>query len=232
MGLSRFSALVVACSLFVGACTETTSVGMTATTLVNGQLPSPGGVEPTRADYRIAPQDVIDVHVYQFNDLTRSLQVDSAGNVVMPLIGKIRASGKTVREIEGDIAGKLGARFIQDPQVSVSIKSAIGLQVIVDGAVKKPGTYMATGEMSLLRVLAEAQGFTDVAAQREVLVFRPTPNGKMVAKFDANAIRTGNAPDPPIYGGDTVVVDDSTIKTAWKQFREAIPAIGLFRLFV
>ncbi len=217
--------------LALGGCAENSAVSNLAAP-VSGDLPAPVSRESVRTDYRISSQDVLEVNVYQFQDLNRSLQVDGAGNIVMPLIGAVKASGRTVREVEADIKGKLGARFLQNPEVFVSIKSALGLQIVIEGAVKKPGTYMATGEMSLLRALAEAQGFTDTAAQGEVLVFRPTPKGQMIAKFDANAIRQGKAPDPAVYGGDKIVIDDSTVKTGWKQFREVLPVVGMFRLFI
>lgn len=222
---------ILALILALPACAENSAVSTLAKP-VSGDLPTPASVSATRGDYRISAQDIIDVNVYQVPDLSRSLQVDAAGNIVMPLIGAVRASGRTVREVEAEIANKLGAKYLQNPQVFVSIKDAIGLRVTIEGAVNKPGVVVASGEMTLLRVLAQAEGFKETAASSEVLVFRQTPQGRVVAKFDANAIRSGKATDPPIYGGDTIVVDDSMAKTAWKQFREAIPALGLFKLFI
>ena len=183
------------------------------------------------AEYRISPQDIIDVSVYQVPDLNRSVQVDASGMAGLPLLGGVQAGGRTVRELEGDIAKRLGARYLQSPQVAVFVKDAAGLRVTVDGAVKKPGVIQVKGATTLLTALAEAQGFSDTADQSGVLIFRPTEHGRSVARFDAAAIRSGAASDPPVYGGDTIVVDESTTKTAWKQFREALPVASLFRLF-
>ncbi len=183
------------------------------------------------AEYRISPQDIIDVSVYQVPDLNRSVQVDASGMVGLPLLGGVQAGGRTVRELEGDIARRLGERYLQSPQVAVFVKDAAGFRVTVDGAVKKPGVIQVKGATTLLTALAEAQGFSDTADQSGVLIFRPTEQGRSVARFDAAAIRSGAAADPPVYGGDTIVVDESTTKTAWKQFREALPVASLFRLF-
>lgn len=195
-------------------------------------LGSPVVSNPSRGDYRLMPEDVLDIFVYQVNDFNRSVQIDGAGNIALPLIGSVPAAGRTTRQVESEIARRLKAKYLQDPQVAVLVKDAVGLRVTVEGAVKKPGVIPVRGDMSLLRVLAQAEGFNEVADQSGVLVFRNTPQGRTVARFDANAIRVGNAADPPIYGGDTIVVDESGTKTAWKQFREIVPAVGMFRLFL
>jgi polysaccharide export outer membrane protein len=164
-------------------------------------------------------------------DLNRSVQVDASGMVGLPLLGAVRAGGRTVRELESDIARRLGARYLQSPQVAVFVKDAAGLRVTVDGAVKKPGIIQIKGTTTLLAALAEAQGFTETADQSGVMIFRPTEKGRSVARFDANAIRSGAAVDPPVFGGDTVVVDESTARTAWKVFREALPITNIYRFF-
>jgi len=181
--------------------------------------------------YRVSTGDVLEVAVFRVPDLSRTVEVDGAGNINLPLIGLTSAAGKTVRELEAFIAMRLGEKYLQSPEVTVSIKDAVGTRITVDGAVKKPGIIAARGQMTLLRAIAEAQGFTDTADYSGVIVFRQTETGRTAARFDVNAVRSGQAPDPPIFGGDTIVVDDSLAKTSWKQFREALPVAGLFRLF-
>jgi polysaccharide export outer membrane protein len=194
----------------------------------SGSLPLPAN---SGTVYRVQSGDVIEVIVYQLQDLNRVAEIDGAGNINLALIGAVPASGRTVRQLEEEIAGRYRARYLQNPQLSVSVKDAVGLRVTVDGAVKRPGIILARGDMTLLRVLAEAQGFSDTADQTNVVVMRNSSQGRTAARFDANAIRSGALADPPIFGGDTIVVDDSTAKTAWKHFREALPVAGLFRVF-
>jgi polysaccharide export outer membrane protein len=192
-------------------------------------LPPPAGSQG--GVYRVSVGDIIEVNVFQLPDLRREAEVDGAGNVNLALIGATPAAGRTVRQLEEEIAGRYRARYLQNPQITVAVKDAVGQRITVDGAVKRPGVVMARGGMTLLRVLAEAQGFTETADQSNVVVMRNGPQGRTAARFDANAIRAGTMADPQIYGGDTVVVDDSTAKTAWKHFREALPVAGLFRVF-
>lgn len=194
-------------------------------------LPGSQTASISPAEYRISSQDIVDVTVYQVPDLNRSVQVDASGMIGLPLLGAVRAGGRTVRELEADIARRLGARYLQSPQVAVFVKDAAGLRVTIDGAVRKPGIIQIKGSTTLLAALAEAQGFTETADQSGVMIFRPTEKGRSVARFDASAIRSGASVDPIIYGGDTIVVDESTARTAWKVFREALPVTNIFRFF-
>lgn len=186
-------------------------------------------VQAQRSEYRIAPDDIIEVSVYQVNDLNRTVQVDGGGRITLPLIGAVQASGRTVRELEQEIATKLKARYLQSPQVAIFLKEATGQRVTLEGAVRKPGVIQAKGDMTLLQAVASAEGFSETADTSKVYVSRQTEKGRMAAQFDASAIRSGAAADPKIYGGDTIIVEDSGSKMAWKYFREAVPTAGIFR---
>ena len=80
--------------------------------------------------------DVLQITVFQVQDFNRDAQVDAAGNIALPLIGGVPAAGKTVHEVESEIAGQLRAKYLQNPQVLVTIKDAVGLRVSVQGAVR------------------------------------------------------------------------------------------------
>ena len=80
------------------------------------------GVAFVESEYRIAPQDTLEITVYQFQNLSRVVQVDGAGRVSLPLVGAIIAAGRTVADLETEIARRLGAKYIQSPQVSVLVK--------------------------------------------------------------------------------------------------------------
>jgi polysaccharide export outer membrane protein len=192
-----------------------------------------GGKQAEAANYRIGANDILDVAVYGVPDLNRTVQVDGRGDVVLPLISIVKAAGRTPRDLEADIAKRLGDKYLRSPQVTVFVKEAYGQRVTVDGAVKLPGVVQAKGEMTLLAAIALAQGFTDVADTGAVLVFRQTQQGRTAARFDANAIRSGAAQDPQIFGGDTIVVDESGAKAAFKAVRDSLPAAGVFlRMFI
>ena len=179
--------------------------------------PQLGVASASTSDYRIMSGDVLQITVFQVQDFNREAQVDAGGNIVLPLIGGVPAAGKTVHEVESEVARRLRAKYLQNPQVLVTIKDAVGLRVSVQGAVKSPGVIQIRGDTTLTTVLAQAQGFTDTADKSSVLVIRNTDQGRVAAKVDAGAVLTGSAPDPPIYGGDMIVVDDSFVRSAGKD---------------
>jgi polysaccharide export outer membrane protein len=180
------------------------------------------------ADYRIAPLDVLDIAVFQVPDLTKTVQVSSSGQISLPLIGAVAAAGKSVRSLEEEIAAKLGAKYLQSPQVSVFVKEATSQRVTVEGAVMKPGIYPMTGQTTLLQTIAMAGGLDRVADSRGIVVFREVDGARKAAKFDLPAIRSGKANDPVIAGGDVIVVDESGAKTALRGIRESLGIFGLF----
>src|SRR6516165_2841430 len=89
-------------------------------------------------DYRIGPQDTLEIDVFQLNDLNRTVQVDSSGQILLPLLGQIPAAGKTSRELSNDIATQLSQKYVNNPQVTVVVKDAQGQRITVDGAVTQP----------------------------------------------------------------------------------------------
>jgi polysaccharide export outer membrane protein len=168
------------------------------------------------SDYRIGPLDLIEVSVFQVPDLNRTVRVNTSGQISLPLIGMVRAGGKTITELEADIGAKLSAQYLQSPQVSVFVKEFSSQRITVEGAVKQPGIYPITGRTSLLQVIAMARGFEELADQRTIIVFRTIEGRKMAALFDIRAIRAGQVEDPQIYGDDIVVVERSGVRSAYK----------------
>ena len=192
--------------------------------------------EPSEAaelsTYRIGPLDVLKVTVFREPDLSfDNLQVDAAGNLSYPLLGTIRAQGKTAIEISDEIARRLGQKYLVDPQVSVTVAASISQRVTVEGDVTTPGVYEINGTSTLLEALAQAKSPTDVAKLDQIVVFRRVDGKRMGAVFNLNDIREGRAPDPEIRGGDVIVVGYSAIKGGLRDFLRSAPILGLFRYF-
>jgi polysaccharide biosynthesis/export protein len=179
----------------------------------NGEFPTGVGL----AEYRIKSDDILQVVVYQVPDFSRDAQVDTAGNIVLPLLGAIPAAKRTVRELEADLTQRLKAKYIQNPQVSVSVKDAVGLRVTVSGAVVKPGVLPVRGNVTLMSAISQSDGFSDTADKSSIIVIRNTDSGRAIAHFNAEAILAGKEVDPIVYGGDTIVVNESGGKVAWKN---------------
>ncbi len=77
---------------------------------------------PGARAYKVGPQDVLDISVFKVPELTKSVQVAESGSINLPLVGEIQAAGKTAQDIERDLAKKLGAKYLQSPQVTVFVK--------------------------------------------------------------------------------------------------------------
>ena len=158
-------------------------------------------------DYRIGAQDKINITVFQEPELSlQDVQVDAGGSILLPLIGSVKASGRTTTELSQEIAERLDSRFLVDPQVSVIVSSSVSQKVVVEGSVTEPGVYEVRGRTTLLEALAMAKGPSRVAQFNEVAIFRMVDGQRMGALFDLKAIRRGEAADPEIKGNDTVVV--------------------------
>jgi len=113
---------------------------------------------PGSAAYKIGPQDVLDISVFKAPELARSVQVAESGTINLPLVGEIHAVGKTAQEVERDLAKRLGAKYMQSPQVTVYVKEFNSQRVTVEGAVKKPGIYPLRGKTTLMQTIAMAEG--------------------------------------------------------------------------
>jgi polysaccharide export outer membrane protein len=185
------------------------------------ELPAPQGTMGG-AEQPVAVNDVLEVDVFQVDELDRTVQVDSRGIIALPLVGEVAAAGKPVRELENEIKRLYGASYLQSPQISVFVKESFGQRVTVDGEVRKAGIYATSATSSLISVLAQAGGLSDIADASKVYVFRDFGKERLVANYDAAAIRGGRRPDPKIYGGDVVVVFASSSKVAMRNLREVL----------
>ena len=183
------------------------------------------------SEYRVGPQDLLEISVFQVNDLNRTVRVNSNGQISLPLIGVVQAGGNTVPELETLIAEKLAADYLQAPQVSVFVKEFTSQRVTLEGAIAKPGIYPITGKTSLLQALAMGGGPSELANLQGVVVFRVVDGKKMAAVFDLKQIRAGDAVDPQIYGDDIVVIDQSGAKTGLRRILETVPVFNLFRVY-
>ena len=197
-------------------------------------LPAPDSTSASGAytgvsDYRIGPLDLLEVKVFQVEDMDREIRVNSSGFISLPLIGSLQAGGKTVQELEYEIAEKLSQTYLQNPQVSVFVKEFTSQRVTVDGAVKKPGIFPITGRTTLLQVVALSEGLDVLADPRAVVVFRTIEGQRMAALFDLVQIRSGETEDPQIYGDDVIVVEQSGARSVIKSFTDTIRGLIWFR---
>ena len=186
----------------------------------NQSLPGP---------YLIGASDVLDVRVAYEPELNvDSATVDTSGDIAVPLVGTVKAAGKTSTQLAADIQTRL-AQFVRRPEVTVNVREYSRQTVTVEGDVEEPGVYPVPGTSSLLQAVARAQGPTRTAKLSEVIVFRTVNGQRTGAVFDLRRIRNGFDSDPLILGGDIVVVGYSEIKGAFRDFLGAAPVLAVFR---
>ena len=189
------------------------------------------GIYAGTAEYRLGAQDLLEVSVFGVPELSRTVRVNSNGQISLPLVGGVMAGGRSIPELEDELARRYSDGYLQAPQVSVFVKEFASQRVTLEGALEKPGIYPLTGATSLLQAIAMAGDLDPLADLGGVIVFRRIDGKKMAAVYDMGALRTGQMADPPLYGGDLIVVEQSNSKTALRYFIESIPALGLFLAF-
>lgn len=198
------------------------------------QPQQPNPVLSIGKEYRIGPNDLLDVEIVNLDNGKRTVRVNAAGSITLPLIGAVTVAGLTQEEAERHLAEMYGEKYLQNPEVSVFIREFTTERITVDGAIAKPGIYPLVGPMTLLRVIALAGGFGSIADTSDVMVYRQSANGqRQVATFNVDRIRSGKDPDPPIKGDDLIVVQRDGARAVLKDsiLRDVIDSINPFSVF-
>ncbi len=196
---------------------------------VTGALVGQAVAPSSLSDYRIGPLDKLNIVVFEVKDLSvDNLQVDASGQILLPLIGAVQAKGKSTAELSAEIAGRLRERYLQSPQVSVTVAEAASQKVTVEGAVNDAGVFELKGRTSLLEAVARAKGVSKAANSHRVAIVRNVDGSPHAATFDLSAISAGKARDPEVIANDVVIVDTSRSKAFWHGMVEVIPAFYLF----
>jgi polysaccharide biosynthesis/export protein len=195
-------------------------------------VPSSADRLATAREYRLGPTDKLSVQILGVQELERTVQIDSSGAVTLPLIGAIPAAGETTNSLAGKIAEAYSERYLQNPQVTVSLTEAISQQVLVDGAVTNPGQYQVTGGSTLMAAIANARGVTDTAKLDQILLFRTTNGQRMVARFNLADIRGGRAVDPPVFANDAIIVGSGTGRLGVRDLLLLTPVVGAFAVLI
>jgi polysaccharide export outer membrane protein len=223
------------------------ALGLGAVTLTSGCSPTRGGPIPYTElaapdapshdmlmtdDYKVGPLDTLAIKVFQVPDLSGEFEVDLTGNISLPLIGNVKVVDLTPTEVDAKLTEMLGQKYLQHPDVAVSLKVSSTRVVTVDGAVNLPGSYPATRPITLMQAIALAHGTTETANNHRIAVFRQIQGQRMAAAFDLESIRKGEANDPRVYNGDVIIVDGSGLKAAQRTIMNSLPLVSVFTPFV
>jgi len=164
-------------------------------------------------NYRVQPEDVLQITVYEHDDLKTMARVSSNGEISFPLLEKVQVLGLTVQEIEDNITKALEKDYLVNAHVQVFIENYHVKQITVLGAVTNPGKYdMNTEkETTVLEAIAMAGGFTKVASLNGTRIIR-TKSGeekKLPIRVTDITKKGMKEKDVPIEPGDIIFVPES-----------------------
>jgi len=126
--------------------------------------------------YRIGPGDLLEIKVFEVEQLSQTVRVSEDGSITLPLIGRVMVGGLTQEGVAQRLTELLQAKYVKNPQVTIFIKEYKNQQVAVIGAVEKAGSYELVGRKNLLHIISMAGGFSDTASN-EIFILREGPDG-------------------------------------------------------
>jgi polysaccharide export outer membrane protein len=178
-----------------------------------------------QADYVVGAADVLTITSYDQNDLTGKFTVEADGTFTYPLIGRFRAGGLTLREIEDGLkkALRTGGFFV-NPQLTVAVEQYKSQKIYIVGEVRQPGAYPLSGNMSLVEAIAKAGSTLPTASGEAVIVHAGgaapgpvipdtdgdgdgTPSLKDVVRVNLRQLENGQfSQNAQLRDGDTVFI--------------------------
>jgi polysaccharide export outer membrane protein len=157
--------------------------------------------------YVIGPEDVLYIHIWKEEALTRTIPVRMDGKISLPLIQEVKATGLTPLQLKEVLTRKF-KEFIENPIVSVTVTEANSCKVYVMGLVKSPGVYRLRSETYVVQMISVAGGFTDWANQKKILIVRKEEGREKRIKVNYKKIMSGKDPGSNVIlkAGDTILV--------------------------
>lgn len=167
--------------------------------------------EAKGTDYQVGPNDILDINVLQPEALLDTVTVSPDGGITFPYIGTVAVKGQTLAQIQDVIQKRLNDGYMKYPVVSVSLKESHSRRFFVYGEVVKPGAYDIEENMTVLRGISMAGGFTQFgsASRVKLLRLKKGTSGYKVIKVNIKDVMDGDAnADPVIDQGDIIAVSE------------------------
>ena len=162
---------------------------------------------PEQGDYRIGPEDVLDIAVWNNTAISRTVPVRPDGKISLPLLNDVQAAGLTPMQLRDVLIKKL-AEYMPTPEVSVIVREVHSFKVSVIGEVKKPGRHELKSRATVLDLLAMAEGLGEFAARGRIVILRHDGNALKRILFNYNKVVSadGELENFLLQPGDIVVV--------------------------
>jgi protein involved in polysaccharide export with SLBB domain len=167
------------------------------------QAPAQAPAESPAGDYILGEEDEIEISVYGNADLEKTQAVRPGGYITFPLVGSIRASGRTPEQLREQITSQLST-YVRNPQVTVIVRTYNSRKVSVLGEVKAPGLHRISSNINVLEALSRAGGMNEDADLRGTLVLR----GQQIVPVDFTRLLKQGDPTQniPLQPGDVILV--------------------------
>jgi polysaccharide export outer membrane protein len=159
------------------------------------------------AEYKIGPQDVLRIDVWKEPEITRTIPVRPDGKISLPLLNDVQAAGLTAVELANSLRDSL-KKFINNPQVTVTVTEINSRRIYVTGEVTRPGAMPLLPNMTVLQALSSSGGFTQFARIKNIYVLRQEDGKQVKHPFNYKEVVSGKKPEDNILlqPGDIIVV--------------------------
>lgn len=165
-----------------------------------------GGASAQQPPYVLGPDDVIEITVYGYPDLSRLVTVLPDGTVSIPLVGIVHVAGLTVEQAARKLTEAFSV-YLRRPQVSIVIKEFRRIRVSVMGQVTRPGTYELKPGATVLDALAAAGGLTEKASVTEARLV-PAVGESRPLHLEELLVRQEMRHNVALQGGETLVIPE------------------------
>lgn len=168
---------------------------------------SPVGGTAQNPPLLISSGDLLEITVYDNNDLDQQVRVETGGFVNLNLLGPVKLGGMTAQQAGNWIATRYAEKkYFTNPQVTVLIKEYATQSVSVTGEVNHPGIYPLLTSRSVLDAISLAGGFTPLADTRVTIKHRSGDEERLTVNLKADEAGTELDENAVIYPGDLIVV--------------------------
>jgi polysaccharide biosynthesis/export protein len=159
------------------------------------------------SDYVLGVEDKLSISVWKEPDLSRNVTIRPDGKITSPLVGDIKAAGRTAKELTADLTTAL-SRFVKEPIVTVAVEEIQSFKVFVLGEVATQGALVLRRRTRLLEAIALSGGMTQFANKSDLVLIRYEDDKETRTRIDYRKVVSGEKPELNVFlkPGDTIIV--------------------------
>jgi len=168
------------------------------------RAPLPGAPVDAKS-FIIGAEDLLAIRVWREPELSGQFMVRPDGKISLPLVNEIQAAGQTPEQLANTIGQGL-SKYMNHPEVTVSVAQVNSRKYYIQGEVSRPGAYPLVVPTTVLEALVNAGGFREFANTKKIIILR---NGKERLLFNYKEVTKGKHTDQNILlqPGDQIIVN-------------------------